>query len=226
MALTARKGMDARILAGGFALLLYGAAAITANAPGAAAGEASRAGLSPAAKADVIAAKRSALPQLVVHDTPRPALESGFQDAQGQSMSLARFRGKVVFLNFWATWCPPCREEMPSIDRLAGITKNDGIAVVALSTDRGGRDPVRRFYDKIGIKNLPIYVDRRGKMPREAAILGLPVTVILDREGREVARLTGHTEWDRPELVAMLRRIADDTKSGSGPKRMTVPSKS
>lgn len=188
------------IVALGAGALVYGAAALTANAAGA-----------PAAPPAVILAASPALEKLVVHAEPKPAPEAAFEDAEGGSVSLADFRGRVVLLNLWATWCPPCRKEMPSIDRLAGQVAGEDIAVIALSTDRGGVDKVRPFFDEIGVKHLAIYVDRANRVPREAAVMGLPVTLIIDGNGMEVARLTGDAEWDDPAVVELLRGIAERT---------------
>jgi thiol-disulfide isomerase/thioredoxin len=206
------------------AALLYGAAALAAiGAPGwLAAGPALA--LEAQTRDAFAAAAAEALPKLVVHDEPRPRLEAGFADGAGAPVSLDDFAGRVVVLNIWATWCPPCRKEMPSIDRLARAVAGDGIAVVALSTDRGGAKPVRKFFEEIGVETLEIHVDKAGRLPREAAVIGLPATLILDRKGREIARLTGDAEWDTPEIVAMLRALAAATApERAGPAFRTVP---
>ncbi|MEL6577423.1 MAG: TlpA disulfide reductase family protein [Pseudomonadota bacterium] len=191
------------------AALLYGAVAI--GAIGAAGGWANAGPLAPEDRAAFKAKAAEALPKMVVHKEARGPYGEAFKDGEDAEMTLADFGGKVVVLNVWATWCPPCRKEMPSIDRLAKAVGGDDVAVVALSTDRGGADPVRRFFDEIAVEHLGIYVDRRGKLPREAAVIGLPATLVLDREGREVARLTGDAEWDTPEVIALIRSLAEMT---------------
>ena len=193
-----------RLAALGFVALLYGVAALAVN---------------PASAGDLTADDRAALAELrtgdmtklVVHDEPRPRLKQTFKDADGNEIAMAAFEGKVVVLNFWATWCPPCRAEMPSIDRLAGEMADSDVAVLALSTDRFDISRVGAFFEEIGIQNLPLIQDKRGKVAREAAVLGLPVTVILDREGREVARLQGEAEWDGPAAKAILNRLVEMT---------------
>ncbi|MEM7687256.1 MAG: TlpA disulfide reductase family protein, partial [Pseudomonadota bacterium] len=121
------------------------------------------------------------------------------------------YEGKVVVLNFWATWCPPCRAEMPSIDRLSADMAGPDVEVLALSTDRFDVERVVAFFDEIEVETLRVLQDRRGKVARKAGVLGLPVTVILDREGREIARLQGEAEWDSPEVKAILTRIVEMT---------------
>ncbi|WP_137390409.1 TlpA family protein disulfide reductase [Rhodoligotrophos defluvii] len=138
-------------------------------------------------------------------EEPRPLPAVDFIDGDGRTMTLADFRGKVVLLNIWATWCVPCREEMPTLDRLQAELGGPEFQVVALSIDRAGLDIVRAFYDETGIKHLAMYLDSSGKASRELGTVGLPTTLLVDREGRELGRLVGPAEWDSPEVVAFIR---------------------
>lgn len=183
--------------------LLYGLAAFGANAV---AGT-----LSAGDRAALEALRQGEMAKLVLHDGPQAPLGESFADAGGQELGIADFAGKVVLLNLWATWCPPCRAEMPSIDRLAGAMAGPDLAVVALSTDRFGPERIKAFFDEIGVRNLAVYQDRRSQLARAAGAIGLPVTLILDREGREVARVTGDAEWDSPEAKAFLTRLIELT---------------
>lgn len=152
-----------------------------------------------------------------LYDKPHPISEVRFEDGRGQVLNLAAFRGKVVLLNVWATWCPPCRWEMPTLDRLQARLGGPDFEVVPLSIDRGGRTAVRRFYREIGITNLGIYVDKTGKATRRLRVLGLPTTLLIDREGRALGRLFGPAEWDAPDIIALLRRTI--AMSGDGDPR-------
>jgi thiol-disulfide isomerase/thioredoxin len=143
---------------------------------------------------------------LSLHDTPRAVPELRFKDGDGRALSLADFRGKVVLLNIWATWCGPCREEMPTLDRLQAKLGGPDFQVVALSIDRAGLGVVSEFYDEIGIKHLAKYIDDSGKASWQLNAAGLPTTLLIDREGREIARHVGPAEWDTPEFVAFFRR--------------------
>ena len=138
---------------------------------------------------------------------PKPAPELSFQDAQGKELSLADFRGQVVVLNLWATWCAPCRREMPSLDRLQAEHGGDRLHVVALSIDRGGLEQIEAFYDEVGIQHLAIYRDPKAATSRTLGAFGLPTTVVFDRDGREVGRVLGPDEWDSDEAVAILRAL-------------------
>jgi thiol-disulfide isomerase/thioredoxin len=131
-----------------------------------------------------------------------------FQDAEGRETRFDAFRGKGLVVNFWATWCPPCVAEMPALDRAHAALARDGIEVLALSSDRGGRAQVEPFYARTALRHLGMWFDPRGAAGRTLGVRGLPTTLILDRAGREVARLEGEAEWDRPEMLAAIRRLA------------------
>lgn len=136
---------------------------------------------------------------------PKPAPKLEFVDAGENRLGLEDFRGKIVVLNLWATWCAPCREEMPSLDRLQAKLGGPDMEVVAISVDRAGLAKSRAFLDDIGAKNLKLYADPSMKILRVLGAVGLPVTIVFDREGREIGRLLGTAEWDGPAAVAMIR---------------------
>ena len=138
------------------------------------------------------------------HDTPRTVAEIAFEDAQGSKRTLAQSRGKVVLVNVWATWCVPCREEMPALDRLQRKLGGSGFEVLALSIDAGGAAAVKQFYDEIGIRSLAIYVDRSMRAAATLGTMGLPTTLLIDAEGREIGRHIGPAQWDAPEAVRMI----------------------
>jgi len=119
--------------------------------------------------------------------------------------TLEEFRGKLVLVNIWATWCAPCREEMPALDRLQQALGGPDFEVVALSIDKDGMAAVRRFYDEIGIRALAPYVDPSMRAGSALRIVGVPTTLLLDRQGGERWRKTGPEKWDSPEIVAALR---------------------
>ncbi len=136
---------------------------------------------------------------------PDDIAEVRFVDADGRRMSLADFRGKQVLLNLWATWCGPCREEMPTLDRLQTKIGGADFEVVALSIDREGIEVVRDFYDELELKALRIYVDTSTMAPVNLNVLGIPTTLLLDRSGRELGRYTGPAEWDGEAAVSTIR---------------------
>ena len=141
---------------------------------------------------------------LRMHASPRPLPEIAFVDGAGKPLTLADFRGRTVLLNVWATWCPPCREEMPSLDRLQKALGGPAFEVVALSIDAGGAPVVKRFYDEIGIRSLAIYVDPGMRAAGQLATPGVPTTLLIDRNGRELGRHAGPAQWDSPEALRLI----------------------
>jgi thiol-disulfide isomerase/thioredoxin len=142
------------------------------------------------------------------------APQVSFQDAAGNPVALADFRGQVVVLNLWATWCGPCRHEMPSLDRLQARLGGEGLEVVALSIDRGELAQIETFYDEVGIQQLKIYRDPKAAVSRALGAFGLPTTVVFDQEGREVGRLLGPAEWDSAEAIALLEALIAGAGAG------------
>ena len=128
-----------------------------------------------------------------------------FENAKGNPVGLADFRGKAILLNVWATWCAPCRKEMPALDRLQAELGGPDFEVVALSVDRNGLDAVRPFFAEIGIENLDIYLDQPAAAMKALGVVGLPTTLLIDGNGRELQRWLGPKEWDSPELVGEIR---------------------
>ncbi len=133
------------------------------------------------------------------------APEISFLDGEGEELTLADFRGRVVVLNLWATWCAPCRREMPSLENLQAAFDEEDLVVVALSQDRGdARDKIDAFYDEIGVDGLRVYRDPEARTARDLRAPGLPTTIVFDRRGREVGRVLGDAEWDGEEALELL----------------------
>ncbi|MEE9545278.1 MAG: TlpA disulfide reductase family protein, partial [Rhodospirillales bacterium] len=136
---------------------------------------------------------------------PKPVPGEAFFDGGGNEFTLADYRGKGVVLNFWATWCAPCVREMPALDRLQAKISGGGVEVLTVSLDRGGIADVEKFYRTNRIDNLPILIDRGEALTRELGVTGLPTTVLIDAEGKEIGRVVGTAEWDEPKIVAFVR---------------------
>jgi thiol-disulfide isomerase/thioredoxin len=130
-----------------------------------------------------------------------------FRDMQGNETGLAAFRGRAVVLNLWATWCAPCREEMPSLDRLQAMFPKEELVVLALSVDRAGPERVQAFLAEIGVTNLAVYRDPKAAAARILKLPGLPATILIDRAGREAGRLFGIAQWDAPAAVAAVKAL-------------------
>jgi thiol-disulfide isomerase/thioredoxin len=136
-------------------------------------------------------------------DSPRKLQAISFQDEDGKRLSLADFHGRVVLLNLWATWCLPCRKEMPSLDRLNARRSGPAFEVVALSIDN---DPalVKPFFREIGIKTLRAYFDPSARASTVLGAFAVPTTLLIGHDGREIGRALGEAEWDSMEVEALI----------------------
>ena len=130
-----------------------------------------------------------------------------FQDGEGHEKTLADWKGKVVLLNVWATWCAPCRREMPALDRLQKEMGGEAFEVVALSVDRQGAPASRKFLEKTKATGLKLYVESTSKSIGVLRASGLPTTLLIDREGREVGRLAGPAEWDGADAKKLIASV-------------------
>lgn len=147
--------------------------------------------------------------KLVLHSAPKAVSAQPFYDTEGGEHALADYQGKVVLLNFWATWCAPCRAEMPALEALSSDLEGDDFAVVPIATGRNPVPAVRRFFEEIGVDSLPILLDPKSKLAREMGVFALPVTVILDQEGFEIARLMGDADWNSESARAIFAALID-----------------
>lgn len=157
-------------------------------------------------------ARAKGAPGFAVWDTPRALPALAFQDGEGKALSLADFRGKVLVLNLWATWCRSCREEMPSLDRLQTRLGGHDLEVLTLSVDHKGPQVVRDFFREFGVKHLRLHIDPTAKTPAAFGVMGLPATLLIDRQGRELGRLLGPATWDSPAMVQFLENVIKRTK--------------
>ncbi len=143
--------------------------------------------------------------KLSVHQSSREVPDIAMTTPDGRTVTLDDFAGRPVILNFWATWCAPCREEMPALDAVAAEGE---VAVVTLATGRNTIDGIERFFAEEGIEELPILLDPSQEAARAMLVLGLPVTVLIDAGGREVARLTGGADWADADAATVLEALA------------------
>jgi thiol-disulfide isomerase/thioredoxin len=134
----------------------------------------------------------------------QPAPRTVFLDEGGNRLTLDKFKGKIVVLNLWATWCTPCVAEMPMLDRLQHQLESLGVVVVALSIDSKGAKVVREFYDEHHIKHLDVYVDPTMRAQNGFKVIGLPTTILIDREGNDRGRIVGPAEWDEARAADLV----------------------
>jgi len=146
-------------------------------------------------------ANKTAMP---VENSPAP--EVVVNSLQGAPLKLSDLKGKVVLLNFWATWCPPCRSEIPSMMKLNAAMAGKPFQMVAISIDEGGRPAIESFFQTSGF-SLPAYTDPDNRAAKTYGITGVPETFIIDRQGVIVKKVIGPLEWDSPEVAAFLEQL-------------------
>lgn len=145
--------------------------------------------------------------KLNFHAEAKPVAEVGLVDIDDTPRALSQHAGKYVLLNFWATWCAPCRAEMPSLNALQQELGGDRFTVVTVATGHNPVPAINRFFEETQITDLPKWRDPKQQLAREMGVLGLPVTVILDPEGHEIARLIGDAEWDSEIAKAIISTL-------------------
>lgn len=151
----------------------------------------------------------------MIWESPRDLPELAFEDGKDKPLTLADFQGRTVLLNIWATWCGPCREEMPTLDALQAALGGEDFEVVALSIDRKGIEVVQDFYEDVGIEHLRQYIDTTGMAGAQLGAVGIPTTLLIDPHGNEIGRLVGATEWDSPEMTEFLKETIRLSKEAS-----------
>ncbi len=200
----------AMIVAGGIAGLglglagVYGFSALTRNAGG-----------DPACRPTVELAKKVApfargeVAAVNVAKSPLKVPNLAFEDTSGKKLSLASFRGRTVLLNLWATWCVPCRKEMPTLDALEGALGSKDFQVVAVNIDTRDPDKPKRFLKDIGISKLAYYADPSAKafqvLKAIGRAFGMPTTMLIDRQGCEIGTIAGPADWASPDAVKLIQ---------------------
>ena len=146
--------------------------------------------------------------QFVAHNSIRTPTDFTFSDGSARKLTLDDFRGRFILVNVWATWCRPCQEEMASLNRLALLLAKKDIKIVPISIDVSGAETVRSFYKRLGLNNLSIYVDPAKNVMDALGITGIPTTILIGRDGREIGQMVGPAQWDAPESVKHIREVA------------------
>jgi peroxiredoxin len=137
------------------------------------------------------------------------AADFAAQDLQGRAVRFSAYRGKVVLLNFWATWCPPCRKEMPSMERLHRAYRERGLVVLAVSQDEAPLDDVRRFAVSLGL-TFPVWHDRDREAARHYSVPGVPTSYLIAHDGQLAYRVLGEYDWDGKEARGAVELLLDE----------------
>jgi thiol-disulfide isomerase/thioredoxin len=161
--------------------------------------------LAPLARGDIAA--------LAIQASPRPMTALSFvQD--GRIIDLTAFKGRVILLNLWATWCVPCREEMPALDRLQALAGGESFEVVAVNADTAKLERPKTFWQEAGLKNLTFYADATGKslstLQQSGKLVGMPTSFLIGRDGCEIGVLAGPAKWDSADALALIKAAAQN----------------
>ncbi|MFT6022262.1 MAG: thiol-disulfide isomerase/thioredoxin [Ascidiaceihabitans sp.] len=160
---------------------------------------------------DAAALRSGDMKKLVFHGTPEGVSNAAFELADGAGpQTLEAYEGKYVLLNFWATWCAPCRKEMPMLSELQDEFSGDKFEVLTIATGRNSPAGITKFFADTGITNLPRHQDPKQKLASQMGIFGLPITVILDPQGREIARLRGDADWASDSAKAIIAELISE----------------
>ncbi|MCL4142554.1 UNVERIFIED_CONTAM: hypothetical protein GTU68_029482 [Idotea baltica] len=148
--------------------------------------------------------------KLAVHDVPKATSSAAFElaDDAGRA-TLADYDGKYVLVNFWATWCAPCRKEMPHLSELQSEFGGDDFEVLTIATGRNSPAGIKKFFKESGIKNLPRHQDPKQTLASQMGIFGLPITVLIDPNGKEIARLRGDADWAGDSAKAIIKALIE-----------------
>jgi thiol-disulfide isomerase/thioredoxin len=166
--------------------------------------------LSEEQREELSALRKGDMRKLIIHNEPVPVGQTDFTDFDGAEHTLADWNGRVRLVNFWATWCVPCRTEKPSLDQLEAELSGPDFEIIAIATGRNSPEAIHQFYDEVGIVALTTYMDPKSQLASEMRVPGLPITVLVNREGLEIGRLIGGADWTSEsarEIIAYLTEL-------------------
>ena len=147
--------------------------------------------------------------KLILHESPKAVSEEVFYSPNNDPVNLQSLSGSLTLVNFWATWCAPCLDEMPSLSNLQKIKGSKDFNVVTIATMRNSPKSVENFFNKMSIDNLTKYQDPKGKLARSLKIAGLPLTILLNKENKEVARFIGDADWSSPHALKLIEKAIE-----------------
>ena len=142
---------------------------------------------------------------LIIHKDPKKVSNIVFKNSEDLAVSLQDFKNNLILVNFWATWCAPCREEMPSLDILQSIKKIDNLIIIPINVGKENLDKAEKFFEDLEIKNLKLYYGESVKLANEFSLIGLPTTILINKNGEEFARILGSVDFEDKKFIEWLR---------------------
>ena len=167
-----------------------------------------------AGTAELEALREGTMKKLVFSSAPKDVSQVVFHDPDGNEFQLSDWEGKYILVNFWATWCAPCRKEMPAIDALQAEFGGENFEVVTIAAGRNEIPAINRFFEEVNVTNLPILLDPKNKLASKMAVFGMPTTMILNPEGQEIARMRGDAEWYSDSARAIIAEMISQGAEG------------
>ena len=143
---------------------------------------------------------------LVINENSRPISSVIFEDSEGRQINLKDYQGKLVIVNFWATWCAPCKEEMPSLDELSQNKKFNNLEILAVNMERVNILKVKKFFNDLNIKSLPFFFDKDFSFVKEFKLRGVPTTILINKNNEEFARITGSFDFENKQFIKWLSK--------------------
>ena len=150
--------------------------------------------------------------KMTIANNTTSAPKTIFFDTGGKELTLNDFKGRLTLVNFWATWCAPCRKEMPSLEVLSNQIGGDTFQVVTIATMRSSEEAVKKFFNDNNIIDLPKFRDPKGHLARASGVAALPLTILLDRNGNEISRLIGDADWSQDETIEFIKKAIEIDK--------------
>ena len=147
--------------------------------------------------------------KMTIASNPTSAPKTIFFDDDGKELTLNDFKGRLTLVNFWATWCAPCRKEMPSLEVLSKQLSGDTFQVLTIATMRSSEEAVKKFFNDNNIIGLPKFRDPKGHLARASGVAALPLTMLLDRKGNEISRLIGDADWSQDETIEFIKKALE-----------------
>jgi thiol-disulfide isomerase/thioredoxin len=147
--------------------------------------------------------------KMTIANNTASAPKTIFFDTGGKELTLNDFKGRLTLVNFWATWCAPCRKEMPSLEVLSNQIGGDTFQVVTIATMRSSEEAVKKFFNDNNIIDLPKFRDPKGYLARASGVAALPLTILLDRNGNEISRLIGDADWAQDETIEFIKKAIE-----------------
>ena len=141
---------------------------------------------------------------LKIHKEPKKVSDIMFKNSEDITISLDNFKGKLIVINFWATWCAPCREEMPSLDILQSNKNFQDLIVLPINVGKENKEKAKKFFNDLQIKNLKLYYDDSVKLANTFSLIGLPTTIFIDKDGDEFARIIGSIDFGDQNFIKWL----------------------